>query len=284
MHSFPVLVLSFAVCFLSPFPDSLPQLFLRCLLPAFAFRIFRVPSASFRPLPLRFRLLSPLLLPFRSSRLCLTVASSVLPLRFRFPGFPHSFLPDFSCILSWFPYSAFCWFPFVLPCFAPAAVPQVIPFQISPPGPTPDFRFLSSASVVAPHYSASVSSFPFSSCLRLTVASSVLRVRSRFFGFPRSPRPDLSRLPSFPVPVLSFLFVSFRPSLLRSHSRSTGACLLLSLSAFPLPFRFLSSASVPVLTTQPAVLPFRSSRFHLSGVFPVRASAFASALSPFSPA
>ena len=41
---------------------------------------------------------------------------------------------------------------------------------------------------------------------------------------------------SFPVPVLSFLFVSFRPSLLRSHSCSTGACLLLSLSAFPLLF------------------------------------------------
>ena len=63
-------------------------------------------------------------------------------------------------------------------------------------------------------------------------------------------------MPSFPVPVLSFLFVPFRPSLLRSHSCSTGACLLLSLSAFPLPIRFLSSASLPVLTTQSAVLPF----------------------------
>ena len=61
---------------------------------------------------------------------------------------------------------------------------------------------------------------------------------------------------SFPVSVLGFLFVSFRPSLLRSHSRSTGACLLLSLSAFPLLFRFLSSASFPVLTTQPFCFPF----------------------------
>ena len=41
-------------------------------------------------------------------------------------------------------------------------------------------------------------------------------------------------MPFFPVSVLSVLFVSFRPSLLRSHSCSTGACLPLSLSAFPL--------------------------------------------------
>ena len=74
---------------------------------------------------------------------------------------------------------------------------------------------------------------------------------------------------SFPVPVLSSLFVSFRPSLFRSHSCSTGACLLLSLSAFPLLFRFLSSASFPVLTTQPSVLPFPSSWPCLSVAFPV---------------
>ena len=43
-------------------------------------------------------------------------------------------------------------------------------------------------------------------------------------------------MPSFQVPVLGFLFVSFRPSRFRSHSCSTGACLLLSLSAFPLLF------------------------------------------------
>ena len=63
-----------------------------------------------------------------SSCFCLTVASSVLVSRFRFFRFPHSLLPDFSCVPSWFSYLAFCWFPFVLPCFAPAAVPQVIPF------------------------------------------------------------------------------------------------------------------------------------------------------------
>ena len=63
------------------------------------------------------------------------------------------------------------------------------------------------------------------------------------------------KLPSR-IPLLGFLFVSFRPSLIRSHSRSTSACLLPVpcvpfLSAFPLPIRPLSLASLPVLTTQP---------------------------------
>ena len=57
------------------------------------------------------------------------------------------------------------------------------------------------------------------------------------------------------VPVLGFLFVSFRPSLIRSHSCSSGASLLLSLSGFPLSsaddLRFRS-----VLTTQPSDLSF----------------------------
>ena len=70
----------------------------------------------------------------------------------------------------------------------------------------------------------------------------------------------------FPVPVLSSLFVSFRPSLIRSHSCSSGAYLMLSLSVFPLPLRFLSSAPLPVLATQPSVFLFPSSRFPLSAV------------------
>ena len=78
VHSLPVPVLSFAVCFLSPFPDSLPRPFLRC----FSFEIFRFPSASFRPLTFSFQLLSPLLLPFRSYRFHLTVASPVRPSAF----------------------------------------------------------------------------------------------------------------------------------------------------------------------------------------------------------
>ena len=74
---------------------------------------------------------------------------------------------------------------------------------------------------------------------------------------------------SFRIFVLGFLFVSFRPSSFRSHSCSTSACLMLSLSAFPLHFRFLSSTSLPVLTTQPLFLPFRSSRFRLTVASPV---------------
>ena len=61
---------------------------------------------------------------------------------------------------------------------------------------------------------------------------------------------------SFQILVLGFLFVSFRPSWLRSHSCSTGASLLLSLSGHPLSIHFLSSASLLVLTTQPLFLPF----------------------------
>ena len=63
-------------------------------------------------------------------------------------------------------------------------------------------------------------------------------------------------MPSFQVLVLGFLFVSFHPSSLRSHSCSTSACLPLSPSACPLPIRFLSPASLPVLTTQPSVSSF----------------------------
>ena len=89
-------------------------------------------------------------------------------------------------------------------------------------------------------------------------------------------------MPSFQVLVLGFLFVSFRPSLIRSHSCSSGAYLMLSLSVFPLSFRFLSSASVPLPATQlsvssvplflalplsgfssASVLPFGSPVFHL---------------------
>ena len=126
--------------------------------------------------------------------------------------------------------------------------PLSAPLFRFPLGPVPDFHFLSSASVLASHYSASVSSFPLSSRFRLTVASSVRPFRSRFLAFPRSSQPGfpcfLSRF--F---VLGFLFVSFHPSRLRSHSWSTGASLLFrflasaSLPGFPLAFRFLSSPS-----------------------------------------
>ena len=58
MPSFRVPVLGFPVCFLLPFPDSLPQLFLRCLPYALCFRSFPFRSAFFRLLLFRFWLLS----------------------------------------------------------------------------------------------------------------------------------------------------------------------------------------------------------------------------------
>ena len=143
-------------------------------------------------------------------------------------------------------------FPDSLPQLFLRCLPYAFAFGLSPSNPHPFVRFSSGSG-----YLASVSSFPLSSCLRLTVASSVHPLRSRFLGSPRSFRPGFPCLLSRFF-VLGFLSVSFRPSLIRSHSRSTGAYLLLSLSVFPLPLRFLSSASLPVLATQPLFLPFLS--------------------------
>ena len=129
--------------------------------------------------------------------------------------------------------------PVSLPTFSglPLSRPSAASASLSDPR---CFRFLSSASVLGSDYSASVSSFPFSSCLRLTVASSVLRSHFRSFGFPRS------LLPGFPCILSRFrysasLYVSFCPSLIRSHSRFSGAYLPLSLPVFsvPPPFSFV---------------------------------------------
>ena len=141
MPSFQVLVLGFADGFLSPFPDSLPQLFLRCLPCAFAFGLFPFRSTFFRPLLFRFRLLS----------LCFFLSAF-------FPASPHS-------------------------GFSGAPLP-LSHHWLSPFFPT---------------------RFPVS---------------------------------SFSVFVLGFLFVSFRPTLIHSHSCSSGAYLVLSLSGFPLTSAF----------------------------------------------
>ena len=82
----------------------------------------------------------------------------------------------------------------------------------------------------------------------------------------------------FRFPVLGFLFVSFRPSRFRSHSRSTGASLLLSLSGFPLTSAFF----------RPLKLGLDYSAFRLSFPFfpfsPVGGSygAFSSSVQPVS--
>ena len=115
MPSFQVPVLGLADGFLSPFPASLPQLFLKCLPCAFAFGLFPFDPFSF----VRFSSGSGYLASVSSfplsSRLRLTVASSVLPSALASLVFlilssliSHAFLPDSS-------YSAFCLFPFALP-------------------------------------------------------------------------------------------------------------------------------------------------------------------------
>ena len=166
-------------------------------------------------------------------------------------------------------YLASCWFPFVLPSFAPAAVPLVLPFRISPPESTLDFRFLSSASVLASHYSAICSSFstlfPFlphrwlSRCFRSALA---------FRIFPLLP--SLVSHAFFPI-LCTWLSVSFFSSY--PASLPTAVPLVITFRfrprCFPLLFRFLSSASFPVLITQPSPFLFPSSPRPLAWVLRV---------------
>ena len=254
MPSFQVPVLGFAVRFLSPYPDSLPQLFLRCF-PSFPlsllFRAFRFPSGSFRPLLLRFQLLSFLFLPFLLFPVPPLSCFPGARFRFRFFAFlflsgliSHAFLPG-SCTRP----SVCFLLPF--PDSLPTAVPQVLPF-FSAFASLPGFSASLPVSFVpfcsASGYSASV--FPF---LFLPVSASQWLPRCDLSAFASLAFPR-SFLPGFPCFlsrffVLGFLFVSFHPSRFRSHSRSTGASLLFrflssaSLPGFPLAFCFLSSAS-----------------------------------------
>ena len=241
MSSFPVPRTRLPVCFLSPFPDSLPQLFLRCLPSALA-------SGISVPLPLPFGLFR---FPSGYSALCFFLSAlwpfaSQLALR---PG-PVPYVPFASPRLprlvsrplpSGSAYSVLCSFPFVLPCFAPTAVPQVLPFWISPPGSVPDFRFLSSASIVASHYSAYCSSFP-----HFPVPP--------HSGFPSAPLPlSLSRFSPFvpawfPMPCSRFSYSAscLFPFVLPSFA-PTAVPLVLPFWIAPrgstLDFRFLSSTS-----------------------------------------
>ena len=119
------------------------------------------------------------------------------------------------------------------------------PLLVFPPGPVPDFRILSSASVLASHYSASVSSFPLSSRFRLTVASPVRPLRSRFLGFPLSPPPGfpcfLSRFSYSASCSFPFILPGFAPTAVPPVLPFFSA--FASLPGFPLAFCFLSSAS-----------------------------------------
>ena len=152
MPSFRVPVLGFADGFLSPYPDSLPQLFLRCLPHAFAFGLSAFLPLSF----VRFRSASgySALCFFRSPLpgLASQWLFQCFGSSFRLPRFPPSLPPGFPCFFSGFRYLAFCSFPFILPGFAPTAVSPVLPFFSASSRPLLfrafllAFRFLSSAS------------------------------------------------------------------------------------------------------------------------------------------
>ena len=234
---------------------SIPQL---SLLP---FR-FLTPSVStsFRPSQFWVLTTKPLFFFSFSTRFCLTAASPVPALALAFLGFPflsglisHAFLPD-SCT------QLYCSFPFALPCFAPTAVPQVLTFFSASTRPL-TFRsfplpspFLSSGPLPLPATQPSALPFlffPVPPCSCFPGAPPPLSL----LRFPLYLRPGFPCLPSRFL-YSALLLVSFRPSLIRSRSCSSGAYLMLSLSVCPLLFRFLSSASFPVPATQPLFLPF----------------------------
>ena len=209
MPSFQVPVLGPTDGFLSPFPDSLPQLFLRCFPYAFAFGLFPFDrlsfvcfssgsgySASVSSFPL-------------SSRLRLTVASPVLPLTpFGFLAFPlpvhpvsRASLPFLStqlsvCFLSSFPVSLPQ--PF-LRCF-----PHALAFGLSPRLLLSFVRFCSLLTT-----QPSALSFPFfpfspgsgSNGARRFLASPTFPLPFRLF--PCVPSDSGTQLPAFPFSVRS---------------------------------------------------------------------------------
>ena len=115
LASFPVSGTQLSVRFLSPFPDSLPQLFLRCFPSALAFGLSPSVPLSFVRFPSGSDYSASVSSFPLSSRFRLTVASSMLPSAFAswvLPVLPslisHAFFPGSS-------YSASCLFPFAPP-------------------------------------------------------------------------------------------------------------------------------------------------------------------------
>ena len=191
MLSFPVPVLSFLFVSFRPSLIRFPQLFLRCFPYALALGIFRFPSVSFRPLQFCLRLLSLCFFLSLSSRLRLTVASSVLRSRFRSCGLPRSLLPGFPCIPSRFRYSA---------SLSVSFRPSSLRSHSCSTSACLLFRFRFSSGIFR---SASASFRPLllsfrllsllflpfrSSRFCLSVASPVLPLRFRFLAFPVPPR------------------------------------------------------------------------------------------------
>ena len=96
----------------------------------------------------------------------------------------------------------------------------------------------------------------------------MLPFRSRFPDLSSSSQPGFPCLLSDSVYLAFCQFLFILPSF-ASHSCSTGDHLSLSPSVLPLLFRFLSSASFPVLITQPLPFPFPSSPLPLAWVLRV---------------
>ena len=151
-------------------------------------------------------------------------------------SFDPSVFPVLSCLVSraFFPGSGTqlsCMFPFTLPRFAPTAVPRVLAFfsafaslpAFSVPLPLPFVCFCFPSGYSAFCFFLSVLPVSASQWLPRCCLSAFASLLSPFF-------PAWFPVHSFPVFVLGFLMVSFRPSLLRSRSCSTGDPLLSFLS------------------------------------------------------
>ena len=251
MSSFPVLRTRLPVCFLLPFPDSLPQLFLRCLPCALAFGLFPFPSAFFRPLLFRFRLLS--LCFFLSSFFPSPPHSGFLgaPFHFRFFGFPRSFRPGFPCLLSRFFVLGFLFVSFHPSRFRSHSCSTGASLLVR-------FRFSSGLSACFPD-----SFVPFS--LLLTTQPSALS----FPFFPFSPvggsfgacrflsSPTFSpSLRPVSMPSFRFWYSAYCASFLRSLFHLTVATSApgLLFPARPFPFAFALGSGY-------SVCPFRTFRF-----------------------
>ena len=242
MPSFRVPVLGFAVSFLSLFPASLPQPFHRCLPSACASGIFPLParflSSACLPLPAT----QPSVLPFQLFPVSPHSGFFRCPFPLSLPRFPPSLRPDFSCLPSGFLYSALLMVSFRPSLIRSRSCSSGASLMLSLSGFPHPIRFLSSASLPVPATQPLFLPFlSFSSPLRFTAAFRVPPFglsASGLFRF-RSARFPVLR---FRFQVLGFLSVSFHPSRFRSHSRSTGASLMLSLSGFPRAQSFLSSA------------------------------------------
>ena len=161
MSSFQVPVLGPTDGFLLPFPDSLPQLFLRCFPYAFAFGLSPFDRLSFVRLSSGSGYSASVSSFPLSSRLCLTVASSVRPFCFHFFGSPPFFptwfpVPSLPVLRTGLSVCFLSSFPVSLPQPFHRCFPYAFAFGLFPRLPLSFVRFCS-VLITQP----SVSSFPF---------------------------------------------------------------------------------------------------------------------------